>query len=477
MPDLIFADPRLARLYDALDGERTDLGHYVALVEELAGDPSGDLAGCRVLDVGCGTGVLALLLADRGAEVIGVDPARASLDVARSKIGADRVRWVESDAARLPIIEDVDVVVLTGNVAQVFSDDEWGAVLRRAAAVLGTGGHLVLETRDPDRRAWEEWTPEATRHRIEDDVEGVVETWTEVTAVDPPLVSFEHHFRFEDASEAVSTSTLRFRGREEVERSLADAWLDLVEVRDAPDRPGHELVVVARKPVDERDHLDRGWRDLARIDADLDSGRIDQDTWHARVLALIEPAYLSADSAHAQSGKGGDERGWERARRPVCDAIGRDGTFLDVGCANGLLMQDVQRWAAENGHAIEAHGVEIGAGLAALARARCPQWADRIHTANAHGWRPLRRYDVVRTGLDYVPTATRAAYVQHLLDHVVAPGGRLVIGVHNAPEEDPLVAELAEWGHPVDGASRHPHATQEGLFYTVLWVDVAGSAG
>ncbi|MEU8324687.1 methyltransferase domain-containing protein [Nonomuraea sp. NPDC048881] len=32
----------------------------------------------RVLDIGCGTGVFALLLADRGIEVVGVDPARAS---------------------------------------------------------------------------------------------------------------------------------------------------------------------------------------------------------------------------------------------------------------------------------------------------------------------------------------------------------------------------------------------------------------
>ena len=76
------------------------------------------------------------------------------------------------------------MVVMTGNVAQVFLDDEeWGAVLRRAAAVLRTGGHLVFETRDPSRRDWETWTPELTGQRIDDEVEGVVETWQQVTDV------------------------------------------------------------------------------------------------------------------------------------------------------------------------------------------------------------------------------------------------------------------------------------------------------
>jgi SAM-dependent methyltransferase len=463
VPDQHFADPRLARLYDAFDADRSDLDHYVALVDELRGR--------RVLDLGCGTGVLALMLAERGIEVVAVDPAKASVDIARGKPGAERVTWVDADATHLPVTEDSDVVTMTGNVAQVFLDDEeWAAVLRRVAAVLGTGGHLVFETRDPDRRDWENWTPEQTRQRVEDDVDGVVESWKQVTETTPPYVSFASHFRFADGSQTSSPSTLRFRTRAEIERSLADAWLDLVEVREAPDRPGREMVFIARKPADPRDHQDRGWRDLARIDADLDQARIDESQWHARVLALIEPVYLSAETPHAQSGKGGDAAAWEYARRLVCDAIDSDGTFLDIGCANGLLMEDAQRWAAADGHDIEPHGVDISAKLADLARARCPQWADRIHTANASGWAPPTRYDFVRTGLDYVPLASRAAYVQHLLDHVVAPGGRLIIGVHNLPGDDPIASDLARWGHPVAGVSRRPHG-RPGLAYTIHWID------
>ena len=67
MPDHAFADPRLAALYDRLHPDRSDLDTYVAILEEL---------GARsVLDVGCGTGTFAAMLADRGVEVVGVDPA------------------------------------------------------------------------------------------------------------------------------------------------------------------------------------------------------------------------------------------------------------------------------------------------------------------------------------------------------------------------------------------------------------------
>jgi len=57
MADEIFQNPRLAAIYDALDGERSDLDLYLSLVDEYDAH--------RILDVGCGTGSFALLLADR----------------------------------------------------------------------------------------------------------------------------------------------------------------------------------------------------------------------------------------------------------------------------------------------------------------------------------------------------------------------------------------------------------------------------
>ncbi len=55
-----------------------------------------------MLDVGCGTGSFALMLAERGVEIVGVDPAGASLVVARGTPGAGSVRWVHGDATAVP---------------------------------------------------------------------------------------------------------------------------------------------------------------------------------------------------------------------------------------------------------------------------------------------------------------------------------------------------------------------------------------
>lgn len=239
MADNVFEHPRLAAVYDALDGERDDLDVYAEIALELDAH--------RVLDVGCGTGTFALLLAGRGVEVTGVDPAQASLDVARAKPGAQAVQWLHGDATTLPPIE-VDLATMTGNVAQaIVAETDWRDTLHGVRRALRPGGYLVFETRDPASRAWESWTREATYQAIESDGFGPVESWVEVTDVNLPLVSFDGTLVFGvDGEVLISHSTLRFRDREEVDADLRAAGYVVTEVRDAPDRPGRELVFFAR---------------------------------------------------------------------------------------------------------------------------------------------------------------------------------------------------------------------------------------
>ncbi|WP_375424693.1 class I SAM-dependent methyltransferase [uncultured Friedmanniella sp.] len=237
-PDATFADPRLAVLYDALNGDRRDLDAYVAIAHEVEAR--------RVIDVGCGTGALAVRLAGRGVTVIGVDPAGASLDVARTKPDAELVTWVHGDVTSLVALEPAaDLAVMTGNVAQVFvSDEDWYATLRAVRSCLRPGGWFVFETRRPEVRDWETWTSAPGSVALPDGRAATVSCT--VTEVALPLVTFE-------GSTAVgeevlrSTSTLRFRDRGELERDLGRHGFDAVEVRDAPDRLGKEMVFLARR--------------------------------------------------------------------------------------------------------------------------------------------------------------------------------------------------------------------------------------
>ena len=244
MADAIFTEPRLAKIYDPLDPDRSDLDAYAAMAAEWGAQ--------SVLDVGCGTGTLACLLARRGVQVTGIDPAAASLAVARRKPGADRVRWLHGAATALPGLAapQADLATMTGNVAQVFvTGQEWAATLTAVRQALRPGGRLVFESRDPAQQAWLEWNRDQTYRRVVIPGTGPVQTWTDLTRAEGNLVSFRMTFVFEhDGAVLTSDSTLRFRSRGGLADSLASAGLTVEEVRDAPDRPGLEFVFVARRP-------------------------------------------------------------------------------------------------------------------------------------------------------------------------------------------------------------------------------------
>ena len=249
MADDLYEHPRLAALYDPLEADRADLEVYLAVVEEFDAR--------TVLDVGCGTGTFALMLADRGLEVIGVDPAESSLAIARAKPGAERVRWIHGDATDLaagaadgaPGV-GADLATMTGNAAQAITEPaDWAATLRGIRGALRPGGHFVFETRDPARRAWLEWNRETSRTVTDVPGVGVVEYWNDVLDVSGPLVTFRSTYVFEsDGAVLTSDSTLRFRERDEVEADLAAHGYAVREVRGAPDRPGKEFVFIAVRP-------------------------------------------------------------------------------------------------------------------------------------------------------------------------------------------------------------------------------------
>lgn len=95
----------------------------------------------RVLDAGCGTGRVAIELARRGVDSVGVDCNRSMLKAALGR--GPSLRWVEADLARLALGETFDVVVLAGNVPLFCPPEDRPALVGSCAAHVGPGGRLV----------------------------------------------------------------------------------------------------------------------------------------------------------------------------------------------------------------------------------------------------------------------------------------------------------------------------------------------
>ncbi|MGW5687769.1 class I SAM-dependent methyltransferase [Nonomuraea sp. NPDC003754] len=97
--------------------------------------------GARILDAGCGTGRVAIWLAEQGYDVVGVDLDPSMLAVARSR--APELTWIESDLAAFDLPERFDLVVAAGNVIPLLAEGSEPQTVGRLADALHPGGLLV----------------------------------------------------------------------------------------------------------------------------------------------------------------------------------------------------------------------------------------------------------------------------------------------------------------------------------------------
>jgi len=174
-------------------------------------------------------------------------------------------------------------------------------------------------------------------------------------------------------------------------------------------------------------------------------------------IRSLEAAYLAHDDPILQSGFHGGAERWRAEREPILDAIDSDGDLLDVGCANGYLLECLATWGRERGLSLTPHGVDIGPKLIEAAKLRLPEFADNFYVANAWDWRPSRRFRYVYALHDCVPEQMLGEYVQRLLDRVVEPVGRLIAGAYGSRSRGeaprPIAQALSACGFEVAGTA------------------------
>jgi SAM-dependent methyltransferase len=191
-------------------------------------------------------------------------------------------------------------------------------------------------------------------------------------------------------------------------------------------------------------------------------------------LGDLEEAYLRSSDPIEQSGFHGGSVRWRAEREPILEAITADGDLLDVGCANGYLLECLVAWGRARGRTLMPYGLDQGARLIELARRRQPHLTDHFFVGNAWDWEPPRHFRYVYTLLDVVPAEYCAAFLRRLLADVVAPGGRLIAGAYGSrsrgtPPRD-VGAELRAAGLAVVGSSEGG----SGPITRFAWTDRAG---
>ncbi|MCK4858072.1 MAG: class I SAM-dependent methyltransferase [candidate division Zixibacteria bacterium] len=154
------------------------------------------------------------------------------------------------------------------------------------------------------------------------------------------------------------------------------------------------------------------------------------------LIKSLEESYLATDDPIRQSGFSGGPERWRLEREPILEAIETDGELLDIGCANGFLLECLRAWGGKRGIKLTPFGLDYGAKLIELAKRRLPEYRSNFYVGNAWDWRPPEKYRYVYTLYDCVPLGFLEEYVERLLSRVVCPGGRLIIGAYGSRSQD-----------------------------------------
>jgi SAM-dependent methyltransferase len=217
---------RLADVYDGWYQDVTDVGATVSRVASLAGDPPGP-----VLELGAGSGRLALPLAARGLEVWALDASAAMIERLAAKPGAAAVHAVVGDMADLDLGSGAPsgfaVVLCAYNTLFNLTDtDAQRRCLARVADRLAPEGRLVVEAFVPPPAG----EPDAATNAVVPRHIGLDEVVLTVSRIDPAARTVTgQHVQIREEGIRLRPFVLHYAGPEEIDGLAAEAGLALVE--------------------------------------------------------------------------------------------------------------------------------------------------------------------------------------------------------------------------------------------------------
>jgi ubiquinone/menaquinone biosynthesis C-methylase UbiE len=212
MPDNHYENPKLAAIYDFDSGWSVDRDFYLALATD---------APQRILDLGCGTGLICDAFAAKGHLVTGVDPSAAMLDVARRKPHGGKIQWVQSFSQTFESDETFDLIIMTGHAFQVLIEDEdIRATFNTIEKLLSAEGSFVFESRNPAINWASQWDYEMDLKLAGQTVRESRKFLTQ----NGERMSFELKYEFPDET-LISNSELRFSDHLTIDHMLNDAGL------------------------------------------------------------------------------------------------------------------------------------------------------------------------------------------------------------------------------------------------------------
>lgn len=216
-----FSHPKLVSIYNSVNGIDEYRDFYIQLAKQLNAN--------TIIDIGCGSGLLTCPLAEQDYTMIGIEPSKEMLELAKNSKCGDTVKWLHGTAKNLPKL-DADMAIMTGHVAQFhLTDSDWQLALQSIHSSLKRGGYLAFESRNPDVQPWFnnkqhiDWPTKSSPRIVNHPTEGEVHWWMNMLEVKDNTTLYEIHYLFLNTNEElVSVNKLRFRSKKEITDSLEE---------------------------------------------------------------------------------------------------------------------------------------------------------------------------------------------------------------------------------------------------------------